>query len=96
LVIDPATIGINENANIESNVKLFPNPSSDFVSLEFLNSTTTSKKKITILNILGEEIYSEQTSDSKFKVDMEKWSSGIYIFQIQMDDVVVNKKIIKK
>lgn len=96
LVIDPATIGINENAISDQYVNIYPNPSNDFVSLEFLNSTKTLHKKITILNIIGEEIYLEQTNDSRFKVDMEKWSSGIYIFQIKMDDVVVNKKIIKK
>lgn len=96
LVIDPATIGINENVIIDEHVNVYPNPSNDFVSLEFLNSTKTLQKKITILNILGEEIYSEQTNDSRYKVNMEKWSAGIYIFQIQMDNATVNKKIIKK
>ncbi len=96
LVIDPATIGINENTGSEYNVKLFPNPTSDFVTLEFLDSRTTSQKKITVLNILGEEVYSVKTSEGQLKVDMSKWNSGIYIFQIQSENKIVNKKIVKQ
>lgn len=96
LVIDPATIGINENNHVEDNVRLFPNPTSNSITVEFLNTTNSDQKKISILNILGEEIYSTQTSDNQVKVDMEKWNSGIYIFQMQMDNAIVNKKIIKK
>ncbi len=96
LVIDSTTIGINENNSLADNVKLFPNPTINSISVEFQNGINFSQKKISIINILGEEIYSAQTSENKIKVDMEKWVSGVYIFQIQSENKVINKKIIKQ
>ena len=96
VVIDPATIGINENAYEENGVKVFPNPTSNSVTVEFLNPTSFNLNKISVMNILGEEIYSSQISKNQLTVDMEKWENGIYIFQIQSNDKLVNKKIIKQ
>lgn len=96
IVIDSTTIGINEKNSLDDNVRLFPNPTSNIISVEFQNEINYTPKKISILNILGEEIYSTSTSENKIKVDMEKWVSGIYIFQIQSENKVINKKIIKQ
>lgn len=96
LVIDSATVGINENNSLDDNVRLFPNPTSNNITLEFPDENKFSPKKICVLNIFGEEIYSAQTTENKMKVDMEKWASGIYVFQIKLDYKIINKKIIKQ
>lgn len=96
LVIDSATVGINENNSLDDNVRLFPNPTSNNITLEFPDENKFSPKKICVLNIFGEEIYSAQTSENKMKVDMGKWASGIYVFQIKLDYKIINKKIIKQ
>ena len=96
LVIDPATIGIGENNNLEDNVRLFPNPTSNSITVEFLNMANSDQKNVSILNILGEKIYTVKTSEDQLKIDMDKWNSGIYIFQIRSENKIVNKKIVKQ
>lgn len=96
LVIDPATIGINENSNLTDGVRLFPNPTNNNITIEYLTENNFSQKSISILNILGEEIYSTTTTENKIKVDLEKWVSGVYVFQIKSENKVINRKIIKQ
>ncbi len=96
LVIDSTTIGINENIVFDDAVSLFPNPTKNNITIEFLNAVNSDQKKISVINILGEKIYSTQTTENKIKLDMEKWAPGVYVFQIQLEGKVINKKIIKQ
>ena len=96
LVIDPATIGVDENSSPDANVKIYPNPTSNLVVAEFLSGTNGQQKNISVLNILGQALFNIETTENKMEIDMEKWSSGVYIFQIHSENKIVNKKIIKQ
>lgn len=96
IVIDSTTIGINENAGFDDGVNLFPNPTNNNIIIEFFDVTNSSQKKISVINILGEEVYSATTSENKLKVDVEKWVSGVYVFQISSENKIINRKIIKQ
>lgn len=96
LVIDPATIGVNENTSPDDMVKIYPNPTNNLVVADFLHGTNGQQKNISVLNILGEKLFAIETTENQIEIDMENWNSGVYIFQIHSENKIVNKKIIKQ
>ncbi|MBL0328552.1 MAG: multicopper oxidase domain-containing protein [Bacteroidetes bacterium] len=96
LVIDPATIGVNENTSPDDMVKIYPNPTNNLVVVDFLYGTNGQQKNISVLNILGEKLFAIETTENQIEIDMENWNSGVYIFQIHSENKIVNKKIIKQ
>ena len=78
-------------------LKVFPNPSSDFVyfSLEQKISGT-----IKIMDITGKIVLTERLNNAKFiKLNLENYPAGFYVYEID-DFGIINKrftgKLIKK
>lgn len=70
-------VGINELKKFD--VKLFPNPTSDYlnVSTEFKNQFS-----ISIINIIGEQLFSTQYNNSSTKIDLTSLPKGVYTLVI--------------
>jgi len=74
------TITRIEEAQLISDIKVYPNPTNDFITIE-----TESKKvnsNYVILNLIGQQILSGQLVDKKTNIDMRNLHKGIYIIQI--------------
>ena len=75
-----------KNFNFENAITLSPNPSKDelFINGHWLNGKT----KITICNILGEEVYSDQlqtfNNNIRTSIDVSGFSKGVYMMKVQM------------
>ena len=73
------TTGIEE-AQLISDIKVYPNPTNDFITIE------TERKKANsnyaILNSIGQQILSGQLVDKKTNIDIHNLSKGIYIINI--------------
>ncbi|HOY48321.1 MAG TPA: SBBP repeat-containing protein [Flavobacteriales bacterium] len=81
IVVD-ACLGIKEMINVNE-IELFPSPTSGEFTIqcdEFSNHLGT----ITIYNILGEVIYSNQTQSSQIHIDISQFSNGIYYAKIEI------------
>ncbi|MGM5470326.1 T9SS type A sorting domain-containing protein [Flavobacteriaceae bacterium LMO-SS05] len=67
-------------ADFEENrsVKLFPNPSSEFIQLSGLNETETYK----IYNVLGSEVVSGSVSNHE-KIDIKNLTNGLYFLKFE-------------
>jgi hypothetical protein len=68
-------------------VKLFPNPTSDYVSI----SNVSLKKDYTIYDITGRQIQ-QDTYQPSSKIDISNFTNGTYILMIDGQ----SKKIIKQ
>ena len=68
------------------NFRLYPNPASNIINIEFKNSSEI--KKIFIYNSLGQLIIEENQT----KIDVSKYSKGLYFIEITSS----NGKAIKK
>ena len=66
-------------------ITIFPNPSSDFITVEITGSNNRSKKMIQVLNVLGQQISTHFVQD-KFILDVKEFSSGIYFINIVDND----------
>jgi hypothetical protein len=59
-------------------VRMYPNPTSDGVTIELSTQQTVS---LQVLNLLGQPVYQSTVSDKVF-MDTSLWLSGTYIVKI--------------
>ena len=87
---DFSNTGINI---IRSNsVTVYPNPFSDFISIEHAEADS----EIKIFNILGELIKQEKTVGSANTLDLESLQPGVYILQVQDKSAISRQTIFKQ
>ena len=80
------------NINIDNNVmKLYPNPTADFITIE--NNSKLNMETITIMNILGQVVYKDAAQSAhKHYMNVSKFASGVYTVRIQTNEGVVIRK----
>ena len=83
-------ININSNQNNEITVKVFPNPTIDYLTIE----GNIEGCIIKINDLSGKEIQNI-SGENKNVISTTLWTSGIYFLQIQDNDRIKTFKIIK-
>jgi hypothetical protein len=76
--------------NNDSNIKIFPNPSSNFFKIV----TNAKIDKITVFDTLGKEIFLQAQNNNE--VNIEKLSKGIYLIEIISENEKIYRKFIKE
>ncbi len=81
----------NEDQKI-SEVAIFPNPATDFISIKTKGAIEGA---ITIYNILGEKLIQQDFNSNQTKFDVSSLNSGVYIVNIKAKGTVTTKKFVK-
>ncbi len=81
-------------------IKVYPNPSTNFVSFE-TSLKSAANIKFEIVNIKGETLYTSEelnnyVGDFKIKVDISDYAIGTYLLKFKIDNNYYLKKIIKQ
>jgi len=77
----------------EKRIKVFPNPSIDEVNIES-NKPIVS---VSIINLLGQEVYNKQLNAFSSTLNISSLDSGIYLIKIHQEDGnLIEKKIMKR
>lgn len=79
----------------ENKSKLFPNPSSDLITVSF---DGVFDGNYTIINALGQTVLTEKgnaTNEKSLKISVSNLKTGHYILQMKMDGVLQNIKFFK-
>lgn len=88
--LDTAFLTVSEYSN-ESNVKIFPNPTTDFVEI----SSTKKIKKLTLFDETGKQLLKEENPENKISVAQHP--KGLYVMNLVFEnDKTITKKILKK
>jgi hypothetical protein len=91
---ESTTSGIIENSGALS-IHLFPNPSSNHLTIALRNETR--KVKVSIVDITGKVIYTlTETNTQNVEVNTSELKEGIYVVEIQAEDFTLNKKLVVK
>lgn len=93
------TVFVSELVGIDdlisnTDIQIFPNPSAG--KFEIKLDKASSSFEITILNILGAQVYSDRISGSssyKKSIDFSSQAKGIYFLQLKFNDGIVTKRI---
>ncbi len=78
----------NKHENIQNNINIYPNPTSDYLSIEGINP-----QKLSIYDISGKEV-SELLIDNE-TIDISELKKGVYFLKFSMNDQVFFKKVVK-
>jgi len=86
---------VNKNENV-FNWKIYPNPVTDYFTVEINDDFISNEKKYKIFSQEGRLMKSGKITQNKFDVPFESFSKGVYIYQISDGDKVYEKKFVKK
>jgi len=95
-IIDDISSGVEEN-NMIKGLTIFPNPTDGLVTIGF-ESLQAEDFSISILNVLGENLYSEQlvrfSGVYQRQLNLEDYSKAVYLIRIKTANEIINKKLI--
>lgn len=78
------------NSYIAPKVKIFPNPTSDFINVEFKQFF---KGKITLSSVTGQIILTSIFSGIDYQIDIRELTSGIYLLNLESEKGQLIQKI---
>ena len=89
-----ASLAVNDIVDYSKDVRVFPNPVTDFVNIE--NYSKEDIKSLSIFNSVGQRVYHVNRPENKTTVDVSGFASGVYYAEILLGAEKVSKKIIVK
>jgi len=84
--------GIGSLSGLQKEIRLFPNPTKNKVTIS--SGSNLTMKTVGIFNLVGQNIYkNEQVNAGKLDVDVTAFASGIYNVIIETDKGKITKKL---
>lgn len=92
-VQDTSTLSVDSQNEEEIFVNVYPNPAKDVITVKSKNTINA----IEIFNISGQKVFSNNKSlNGENKIDLRRFTSGLYLMKIYNETTSVTKKIIIK
>lgn len=75
--------GISEINTTEGSLAAYPNPASDYVTIE-VNTENTLNSEIVLFNVLGKEVYKQELTDNHetLQINTANWANGVYYYTL--------------
>jgi len=84
-----------ENQLQNNNVKVFPNPTSDNITIEFLDKITPKNAFCKVFTTDGKLVFEKQLTNFQEQLSISELPKGMYWVQIFTDNEVMTEKILK-
>lgn len=88
--VAPSALGVSEN--IFSTVKVYPNPTKGIVTVSLPQNLELTT--LTLVDIQGRQILKKDTSNKSETLNIENFSDGVYILNIQSGSSKISKKLV--
>ncbi len=86
----------DDNLLIKSEIRIYPNPTSENLTIEMTNMTDELKGLIIISDLQGRIIYQTTQVKQKTIIDFSKYTYGNYILQITVNDIKREWNVLKQ
>ena len=90
--------GIEANLSYDIKVECFPNPATDFITLNSASIENGETITVELFTIKGGKVYNENTRSTRngfnYKIDLTNISTGIYFVKLSYKNQKITKKII--
>ena len=80
-VIAPVITGTNEHSSNLINITIYPNPAKNTINIH--QSSTSPNEQLIITDILGHEVYKAPLTGIDNTIELTKWSSGVYFYEVK-------------
>ncbi len=91
VVIAPRQILGTEDTQIDIAVTLYPNPAKNQTTIK----TNSIVNKVSVFNILGQEIFNTDNDTAELQLDLSNWEIGTYFAKVQTESGLQTIKLIK-
>lgn len=85
------TLSVDNPNDLDNSIAIFPNPSSGIINIK---NTSTKNFELTIINILGKEVYKTTIDSTTESVDLTSLHKGVYMAVFKNGNTTINKKIV--
>ena len=75
-------------------IKVYPNPTADILKVEIEGLQKDSRVKIEMFDLKGAKLYSNETNNNRYDIDLSQRTTGVYILNIYIDDKTTYWKIV--
>jgi hypothetical protein len=91
-------VGLDESSVVsrQSSVSIYPNPSSNLITIELLSNKPIRNTFLTIYNLNGQALSSYHLFDKQTVVDVSALPKGIYLVKVKDDKTVEVGKFVKQ
>mgnify|MGYP001413183844 CR=1 FL=1 len=72
-------------------INVYPNPSNGEISIDIADINAYN---LSVLDILGKEVYSAKINDSKFKINLSHLEKGVYLIELKNNLTKLSNEII--
>ena len=72
----------------EAQVKVYPNPTKHFVTVEAENMT-----EVSVYNLLGQCVMQKKAEGSQTTIDLQNVSEGLYLLRVKTENGIISKRI---
>jgi hypothetical protein len=96
LVINAVITGINPPNNLNT-LKVFPNPASTHITIDYGNFNSMSGYTLNIVNFVGQTVFTTPINQQTSYIDLSTWTgNGIYFVQLidPQNNSIENRKIV--
>jgi hypothetical protein len=96
LIINATITGINPQNNLNT-LKVFPNPASTHITIDYGNFNAMSGYTLKIFNAVGQIVFTTLINQQTSYIDLSTWTgSGIYFVQLidPQNNTIENRKIV--
>jgi hypothetical protein len=81
--------------NADDGLKIYPNPTNDLVTIDFLEQLSPQSTLVSLTNVYGQQILINQNiSKNQIKVNLSELPSGIYFIGITLGEKTIERKIV--
>ena len=89
-------VGVNEEDQNTNPLIIFPNPSSDFINVNY--KSKTSHPQFEIIDVMGRKVLSikNQVSGVQNQIDISKLSQGLYLLKVTDGEFHFAKRFVKE
>ena len=99
MIVNIGGTSINDLQVTSLKFEVYPNPNRGLFTISTNNACLPqagicTNIRITVYDVLGEEIFKSETNKPKFEIDISAHPAGIYHLQLITDRAAVHKKVI--
>ena len=92
-IID-TTVGISESGLNNPEIKIYPNPASKVLNIDFPNNYNIENTNIEMIDMNGNSILISKPLSISAQLDIKKLHKGLYVVKIQKENALITKRII--
>jgi hypothetical protein len=87
-------IGIDEGPGLNPGFRIWPNPASSCITIDFEHNSTFNSPIISIYNNNGQELIKHQITEPKTLIDVSMLPGGVYFVKLVGEKTIVIEKLV--